>query len=225
MILPIRGLLSAEELAAVREDLAQAEWADGKATAGYQSAQTKRNDQVREGDPFGARAGDRIAAALERNALFVSSALPLAIFPPLFNRYAGGQAFGNHVDNAIRRSARGRRLRTDLSATVFLSDPASYTGGELVIEEVGYANAVKLDAGDMVLYPARSIHRVGPVVAGIRLAAFFWVQSMVRDDGERALLFALDDAIRATRDAEPEMPSLVSLVNVYHNLLRRWAEC
>jgi PKHD-type hydroxylase len=225
MILPIAGVLSPEDVRAVWDELAQAQWSDGRSTAGYHSAQTKRNDQVVETDPAGARAGERILAALERKALFISAALPLRVFPPLFNRYTTGQAFGDHVDNAIRQSVRGTRVRTDLSATLFLSSPEDYDGGELVIGDPGGERRVKLAAGDMILYPAGSVHRVTEVTRGARLASFFWIQSMVRDEAQRSLLFSLDDGIRAARDRDPTQPALVQLLNVYHNLVRTWAEC
>jgi PKHD-type hydroxylase len=225
MILRLSAVLSANELRDVRGDLAQAQWADGRSTAGYQSARAKRNDQVVESDPSGARAGERVVAALERNALFVSAALPLRVFPPLFNRYGSGQAFGDHVDNAIRQSLRGNRIRTDLSATLFLNPPENYDGGELVIGDAGGSQIVKLAAGDMVLYPASSVHRVNPVTRGTRLASFFWIQSMVRDEAQRSILFQLDEGIRGVRDADVAQPALVTLVNVYHNLVRSWAEC
>jgi PKHD-type hydroxylase len=225
MILRISAVLSANDLRDVRGDLAQAPWADGRSTAGYQSAQAKRNDQVVESDPAGIRAGERVVTALERNALFVSAALPLRVFPPLFNRYAAGQAFGDHVDNAIRQPLRGNRIRTDLSATLFLNPPEDYDGGELVIGDAGGSQIVKLAAGDMVLYPASSVHRVNPVTRGTRLASFFWIQSMVRDESRRSILFQLDEGIRGVRDADAAQPALVTLVNVYHNLVRSWAEC
>jgi PKHD-type hydroxylase len=225
MILPIKGVLAPDDLRSVWDELAQAQWSDGRATAGYHSAQTKRNDQVPEADPAAMRAGERIIAALERNALFISAALPLKVFPPLFNRYRDGQTFGSHVDNAIRPSLHGMRVRTDLSATIFLSSPDEYDGGELVIEAPGAGHSIKLAAGDMVLYPASSVHHVNPVTRGGRLASFFWIQSMVRDDGQRSLLFDLDDGIRAARASDPDQPALVHLLNVYHNLVRAWADC
>jgi PKHD-type hydroxylase len=225
MILRLAAVLSDNEMRGIRSDLTQAQWTDGRSTAGYQSAQAKRNDQVAESDPAGLRAGERVVAALERNALFVSAALPLRVFPPLFNRYAAGQAFGDHVDNAIRQPLRGNRIRTDLSATLFLNAPQEYDGGELVIGGAAGSQIVKLAAGDMVLYPASSIHRVNPVTRGTRLASFFWIQSMVRDETQRSILFQLDEGIRGVRDADPAQPALVTLVNVYHNLVRSWAEC
>ena len=225
MLLPIPQVLTPAEVARCRERLAQAEWVDGAATAGEQSRLAKRNSQVREGSPVAGELGDLILDALGRNPLFVSAALPLKPFPPLFNRYEGGDSFGTHVDNAIR-PVRGTavRVRTDLSCTLFLTDPDDYDGGELVIEGAFGAQEVKLAAGDMVLYPASSLHRVMPVTRGARVASFFWVQSMVRDDGERALLFDLDQSIQRIAQDSPAHPSLVELTGVYHNLLRRWAD-
>ena len=194
-------------------------------TAGHQSARVKRNMQLAGTDPAAQRLGDMILRALERSPRFVSAALPLKVFPPLFNRYAGGQTFGTHVDNAILQvPGTPHRLRSDLSATLFLSDPADYDGGELVVEDTYGAHAVKLPAGHMVLYPASSLHRVNPVTRGARLAAFFWIQSMVRDDGQRTLLYDLDTAIQHVAAGLPDHPAVVQLTGVYHNLLRGWAD-
>ncbi len=169
--------------------------------------------------------GGVVLSALQRNALFMSAALPLRVFPPLFNRYEGGQNFGNHVDNAIRQVPRTPvRMRTDLSATLFLSDPSDYDGGELLVEDTYGVHSVKLPAGDMVLYPSTSLHRVTPVTRGARVASFFWIQSLVRDDGARTLLFDLDSAIQQLGSDTPDHPACVQLTGVYHNLLRRWAE-
>jgi PKHD-type hydroxylase len=205
--------------------LDQAEWIDGRATAGYQSARAKNNLQLPEGHPAAEQIGDVILTALQRNPLFVAAALPLRVFPPLFNRYEGGQSFGNHVDNAIRQiTGTGHRIRTDLSATLFLNPPEDYDGGELLVEDTYGVHSVKLPAGHLVLYPSTSLHRVQPVTRGARVASFFWIQSMVRDDGERTLLFDLDVAIQRVSQDLPDHPSAVQLTNVYHNLLRRWAE-
>lgn len=224
MLLRVPAVLDAERLARVRATLERAEWVDGRETAGAQSARVKRNAQVREETPEARAAGDEILAALERSALFVSAALPSRIFPPLFNRYESEQAFGTHVDNAIRRvPGTPHRIRTDLSATLFLSAPETYDGGELVVEDVYGVQAVKLPAGDLVLYPASSLHHVRPVTRGTRLASFFWIQSMVRDDAARAILFDLDVAIQRVERGLPQGPG-VALTAVYHNLLRRWAE-
>jgi PKHD-type hydroxylase len=225
MLLHIPKVLSADQVAHCRQVLDRAEWVDGKVTAGFQSGRAKNNAQVPEGHPAARELGELVLEALERNMLFVSAALPLKVFPPLFNRYAGGQSFGNHVDNAIRQvPGRPHRVRTDLSATLFLSAPEDYDGGELVVDDSYGAHAVKLPAGDMVLYPSGSLHRVEPVTRGARMAAFFWIQSMVRDDGERTLLFDLDNAIRKVGAAVPDSPAVVELTSVYHNLLRRWAD-
>lgn len=226
MILRIAEVLSAEVVREIRTEFVQAQWCDGRSTAGYLSASAKHNDQVVEGDPAAHRAGDRIVAALERNPLFISAALPLKVSPPLFNRYGPGQGFGDHVDNAIRQTpVRGNRIRTDLSATLFLSSPDEYAGGELVIDGLAGSQAVRLAAGDMIVYPASSVHHVNPVSHGTRFASFFWIQSMVRDEVHRSILFQLDEGIRSVRDANPDQPGLVTLVNVYHNLVRGWAEC
>jgi PKHD-type hydroxylase len=222
MLLAIPDVLSKEQLASFRAALDGATWVDGRATAGHQSARAKHNVQLAEDDPLSVRLGAIVLDALDRNPLFVSAALPRRVFPPLFNRYAEGQSFGVHVDNAIRVvKGAGVRLRTDLSATLFLSDPEEYDGGELSIEGGFGLQQVKLPAGHMVLYPASSLHRVEPVARGARLASFFWIQSMVRDDADRAVLFDLDQSIQRLA---PEHPSAIALTGVYHNLLRRWAD-
>ncbi|TXL69442.1 Fe2+-dependent dioxygenase [Vineibacter terrae] len=226
MLLCLPGVLSKQQVAECRRIAADAEWIDGSATAGQQSALVKRNMQLREESPQAKRMGDVVLDALAANQLFISAALPLKILPPLFNRYQGGESFGTHVDNAIR-AVRGTpfRLRTDLSATLFLSEPEEYDGGELTVEGAFGAQEVKLPAGDMVLYPASSLHHVKPVTRGTRIASFFWLQSMVRDDGERALLFDLDNAIQdLARDQGLAHPVAVRLTGIYHNLLRRWAD-
>lgn len=225
MLLRIPQVLTPPQVAHARRVLDTAPWVDGKVTAGFQSARAKDNAQLPEGHPAAAELGDLILGALERNPLFIAAALPLKVFPPLFNRYAGGQAFGNHVDNAIRQlPGRPQRLRTDLSATLFLSGPGEYDGGELIVDDAYGAHSVKLPAGDMVLYPSGSLHRVTPVTRGARLASVFWVQSMVRDDGQRTLLFDLDNAIRQVGAELPNHAAFVELTGVYHNLLRRWAD-
>jgi PKHD-type hydroxylase len=225
MLLPIPDVLSAEQVAQARKVLDRAGWVDGRVTAGHQSARTKDNEQLAEGSPEARQLGDTVLAALQSNPLFLSAALPLRVFPPLFNRYQGGQSFGTHVDNAVRQvPGTAHRLRTDLSATLFLSAPEEYDGGELVVEDTYGVHRVKLPAGHLVLYPASSLHHVRPVTRGARLASFFWVQSMVRDDGDRALLFDLDTAIQRLAEEAPDHPTAVALTGVYHNLLRRWAE-
>jgi len=225
MLLQVPQVLSAEQVADSRRQLDAAEWIDGRVTAGHQSARAKDNVQLSEDAPVAKQLGQLILAALERSPLFMSAALPLKIFPPLFNRYAGGQSFGVHVDNAVRQVRNTpHRVRTDISATLFLSDPAEYDGGELVVEDTFGTHSVKLPAGDLVLYPASSLHRVQPVTRGARVASFFWIQSMVRDDGQRTILFDLDLAIQRLSIDVPNHPSLVQLTGTYHNLLRRWAD-
>jgi PKHD-type hydroxylase len=225
MVLQIPDVLTAEQVAQARRMLEGADWIDGRVTAGHQSAKTKNNIQLPEDHPVARQLGDMILGALGRNALFVSAALPLHVFPPLFNCYQGGQSFGNHVDNAIRQVKRsGATIRTDLSATLFLADPEEYEGGELIVEDTFGVHSVKLPSGHMVLYPASSLHNVTPVTKGARLASFFWIQSMLRDDGERTLLFDLDTAIQRLTVDLPEHPSVMQLTAVYHNLLRRWAD-
>ena len=225
MLVQIPGVLTAEQVARGRSLLDAAEWIDGRVTAGHQSAQAKDNVQIPEGHPAAREVGDMILKALQGNALFVTAALPLHVFPPLFNRYAGGQSFGSHVDNSIRTvPATAHRIRTDLSATLFFSEPSEYDGGELMIEDTYGVHSIKLAAGSMVLYPSTSLHYVRPVTRGARVSSFFWLQSMVREDSERTLLFDLDAAIRALNQASPHNQIAVQLTGVYHNLLRKWAE-
>jgi PKHD-type hydroxylase len=225
MLVQIAGVLTAEQVAHGRRLLDAAEWVDGRVTAGHQSARAKDNVQVPEGHPAAREVGAMIVEALQHNSLFITAALPLQVFPPLFNRYSGGQSFGNHVDNSIRTvPGTAHRIRTDLSATLFLSAPDEYEGGELVIEDTYGVHSVKLPAGSMVLYPSTSLHHVRPVTSGARVSSFFWLQSMVRDDGERTLLFDLDSAIRTLNLSAPQHPIAVQLTGVYHNLLRKWAE-
>ena len=225
MLLQVPDILTAEQVAHARRLLDAAEWVDGRVTAGHQSARAKNNAQIPEDHPVARELGDMILSALQANPLFISAALPARVFPPLFNQYGGGQSFGNHVDNAIRQvKAGGARIRTDLSATLFLADPDEYDGGELLVEDTYGVHSVKLPAGDLVLYPSTSLHNVQPVTRGARIASFFWIQSMIRDDGQRTLLFDLDSAIRRVAGEIPESPAPVQLTAVYHNLLRRWAE-
>jgi PKHD-type hydroxylase len=225
MLLQIPDVLTTEQVADARRLLDSADWIDGRVTAGVQSARVKDNEQLPEGDPVARQLGELIVTALQGNGLFVSAALPLRVFPPLFNRYQGGHSFGNHVDNAIRQiPGAPLRIRTDLSATLFLAPPEEYDGGELVVEDTYGVHGVKLPAGHMILYPSTSLHHVRPVTRGARVASFFWIQSMVRDDATRALLFDLDTSIQRLSADVPEHPSVVQLTAVYHNLLRRWAE-
>jgi PKHD-type hydroxylase len=225
MLITIPDVLSPAQLTEARNVLDAAEWVDGKVTAGYQSARAKDNQQIPEGHPAARQVGEMILKALGQNPLFLSAALPLQVFPPLFNRYSGGQSFGTHVDNAIRQvSGTPHRIRTDLSATLFFAPPEDYDGGELCVEDAYGLKNIKLLAGHMVLYPATSLHHVKPVTRGARLCSFFWIQSMVRDDGRRSILFDLDLAIQRLGRDHPEHPSTVQLTGVYHNLLRQWAE-
>jgi PKHD-type hydroxylase len=225
MLLHVPKVLTEAQVAHCRATMADAKWVDGRETSGHLAARVKHNRQVDEATPEAREMGNIIVTALERTPLFMASALPLRVFPPLFNRYEPGMAFGPHVDNAIRElTSSPLRVRTDLSATLFLSAPEEYDGGELVVDDTYGAHSVKLPAGDMILYPATSLHRVNPVTRGARLASIFWVQSMVRDDGERSLLFDLDMAISRVSEATPDSPGVVALTSCYHNLLRRWAD-
>jgi PKHD-type hydroxylase len=226
MLIAIPEVLDVGGVARVRAVIDAADWIDGNVTSGPQAALAKRNRQLPEDGAAAREAGGMILDALGRSPLFVAAALPLKVFPPLFNRYAGGDGFGLHVDNAIRMK-RGSdfRIRSDLSATLFLSDPADYDGGELVIEDQFGPQVVKLPAGHLILYPASSLHRVTPVTRGERVASFFWLQSMVRDDGERRTLFELDRAVQTVAaDRGQGDAAVVQLTGVYHNLLRRWAD-
>ena len=225
MLIQVPDVLSAEQVAHARRLLDAADWVDGRVTAGRQSAKVKDNQQLPEGHPVAQQLGEMIVAALQGHGLFVSAALPLHLFPPLFNRYQGGHSFGSHVDNAIRQiTGTPMRIRTDLSATLFLAQPDEYEGGELMVEDTYGVHSVKLPAGHLILYPATSLHHVRPVTRGARLASFFWIQSMVRDDGTRSLLFDLDMAIQRLGADVPDHPAVVQLTSVYHNLLRRWAD-
>lgn len=228
MMIEVPEVFSREEVTKLRAKLDAAEWVDGKVTAGHQSAQVKDNMQLPEGHPVAVEVGQRILQAVENNPLFVSASLPAKIFPPLFNRYAGGQSFGNHVDGSVRRvRSTGQYVRTDLSCTLFFSDPEEYDGGELIIDDTYGEHSVKLPAGSLVLYPSTSLHRVTPVTRGARVSSFFWLQSMIRQDAHRTLLFDLDTAIQrlagSAENAEVKQ-STVQLTGVYHNLLRQWAE-
>src|ERR1700723_959223 len=203
MLITIEKVLTAEQVAVARQKLVTAEWVDGRVTAGYQAQEVKRNAQVPETSPVAKELGEMILAGLARSPRFMSAALPLRVFPPMFNSYAGGQTFGTHVDTAIRQLANtGQRIRTDLSATLFLTPPEDYDGGELIVEDNYGAQSVKLPAGDMVLYPATSLHRVEPVTRGNRVSSFFWIQSMIRQDAHRTLLFELDESIQRLAASE-----------------------
>ena len=222
MLVRIANVLIPEELAICRERLSGAAWGDGRVTAGHQSAKAKDNLQLPEASAEARELGAIVVRALERNPLFMASTLARHVFPPLFNKYEQGMGFGAHVDNAVRQIGNtAHRIRTDISATLFISAPEDYDGGELIIEDTFGTQSVKLAAGDMVVYPASSLHRVAPVTRGARVASFFWVQSMVQDDGERALLFDLD---RAIAELDRNNPVAVRLTAVYHNLVRKWAQ-
>lgn len=226
MLIVIPDLLDAESVQKVRTLIDAAQWVDGNVTSGHQSALAKRNMQLPEDAPEARQAGQVVLEALGRSPLFIAAALPLKVFPPLFNSYAGGQAFGTHVDNGVRiQSGTGFRVRSDLSITVFLEAPEEYDGGELTVETNFGVQPVKLPAGHAVLYPSSSLHRVEPVTRGRRVASFFWLQSMVRDDAARQMLFDLDSSIQAlAADLGHDQAQVIRLTGVYHNLLRRWAD-
>ena len=226
MLIRIPNVLAPSEAAEICQLLDGADWKDGRQTAGYLSQQVKQNHQLREDHPLCIRLGQRILDALDADQMFLSAALPLKVVPPLFNRYGAGMGFGDHIDSAIR-SYKGTDfpIRTDLSATLFLAEPETYDGGELVIEDTFGVHEVKLAAGDLILYPASSLHRVTPVTRGMRIASFFWVQSLIRSDAQRTLLYDMDLSIRAlTQKLGPADPQVISLTGGYHNLLRMWAE-
>lgn len=227
MIVSIPDVLDPEAAAAVRARLEEGgdAWVDGRATAGYTGAPVKDNQQIAEGSPLARELGDLVLGSLERNPLFISAVLPNRAYPPLFNRYTGGQHFGSHVDGAIRlMPGHGLRVRTDVSVTLFLTPPEEYDGGELVVEDTYGVHPVKLPAGHAVVYPATSLHHVRPVTRGTRLASFFWVQSLVRSDEQRALLFDMDNAIQRLGATGGDVQARRSLVACYHNLLRLWSD-
>ena len=224
MIVHVPQVLTADEVAHCRAVMENAGWVDGNITSGHQAKKAKQNLQLPEGVPQQRDLAELVMKALNRNNLFFSAVLPHTICPPLFNRYDAGMTFGTHVDNAIRRSAGGLRIRTDISATLFLSEPEEYEGGELTIEDTYGSHSVKLPAGDLIIYPSDSLHHVTPITAGSRSASFFWIQSLVRDLRQRRLLFDLDGAIIQLTNAMPDNPALVTLMGTYHNLLRLWTE-
>ncbi len=226
MMLHIPEVLTKAQVADLRRLIDAGAWVDGNVTSGAQSALAKRNEQLPEASPEARAAGERILDALSRNPLFVTAALPQTVFPPLFNRYGGGQTFGLHIDNAVRQSGDGRvRIRSDLSATLFLTEPEDYDGGELLVEDTYGVHEVKLPAGDMILYPASSLHQVRAVTRGARVSSFFWIQSMIRDDAQRSLLFQMDIAIQQLAGkVGAGAPELISLTGAYHNLLRMWGD-
>jgi len=225
MLLHVPNVLTPDELAMIRGRLASAAWGDGKATAGHQSVRVKENLQLPEGSADARELGAKVLRALERNGMFVSGALPAIVYPPLFNKYEAGMNFGAHVDNAMRHlPGSARRIRTDISATLFLSAPEDYDGGELIVEDTYGTHSVKLPAGDLILYPATSLHRVAPVTRGARVASFFWIQSMVKGDAERQMLFDLDRSIIELAQSAPDSPTVLRLTALYHNLVRKWGE-
>jgi len=223
MMIHIPGVLNADQVARCRDVMTRAAWVDGRVTAGHQSAQVKHNLQLPEDAPEAHELGDMVLDALGRSNLFMSSVLPKQVFPPLFNRYDAGMTFGAHVDNAIRAGS-GARIRTDVSSTLFISSPDEYDGGELVVQDTYGEHTVKLPAGDMIVYPATSLHNVTPITRGSRIASFFWTQSMIRDESKRRLLFDMDMAIIKLNCDHAGHESVVELTSVYHNLLRQWAE-
>lgn len=226
MLICVPNVLAKGEVADVRAIMDGAEWEDGRSTAGAQSALVKRNEQLPPDGDTARRLGERVLRALAANPLFMSAAVPLRIFPPLFNRYGEGHAFGLHVDNAVRGDhLTGQRVRTDLSVTLFLAEPDEYDGGELVVEDLYGSHEVKLPAGDLVLYPANSLHMVMPVTRGVRVASFFWLQSMIRDASVRTLVFDLDSTIQSLAERlGRDDADTVRLTGIYHNLIRVWAE-
>jgi PKHD-type hydroxylase len=225
MLIKIPQVLNPEQVQQIKKTLLAAQWTDGNITAGYQSAQTKNNLQLPDQAPEARQLGDLILAALAQSNLFMSAALPAKIFPPLFNCYQGGQSFGTHVDNAIRQvPGTPVKVRTDLSMTLFISEPNEYEGGELIMEDTFGSHSIKLAAGDMVLYPSTSLHRVSPVTKGRRLASFFWLQSLVASDEKRSILFDMDMAIQSLRSKVQDSAEILQLTGVYHNLLRQWVQ-
>lgn len=224
MLLHIPDVLNRDELAHIRQALAQAQWVDGRETVGVQGAQVKRNQQLADASPLKAELGAIVLAALARNSLYFAAALPCKTLPPRFNRYAGGGEYGFHVDGAVMRLGGDEQLRSDVSCTLFLAAPDEYDGGELVIADTYGEHEVKLPAGDLIVYPSSSLHRVMPVTRGARLAAFFWVQSLIRDDARRRLLFDMDTSIETLRRSGADAEAVLRLSGVYHNLLRQWSE-
>ncbi len=225
MLLHIPDILSPEQVQAMRQRLVGADWVNGRQTAGHQSIKVKSNQQLAENDPFAVELGQVIISHLVQNNLFTSAALPYKFYPPLFNKYEGGGEYGFHVDGAVRFNTQtGERVRTDVSGTLFLTNPDEYQGGELIIDDVYGQQSVKLPAGHLVLYPSTSIHKVQPVTQGARISCFFWLQSLVREDAQRAMLFELDQSIQELSMSVPDHPRVVSLSGIYHNLLRRWTQ-
>lgn len=225
MLLHIPGVLGADEVRTLRDALARADWTDGRETVGEQGARVKRNQQLPDASPLRQQLGQQVLAALARHPMFHAAALPQRTLPPRFNRYQDGGSYGFHVDGAVMAlPAHAGQLRSDISCTLFLSEPADYDGGALVISDTYGEHEVKLPAGDLILYPSSSLHRVEPVTRGARLAAFFWVQSLIRDDGRRRTLFELDQSIQTLQATGADAAAVLQLTGVYHNLLRQWAE-
>ncbi len=225
MLITIPDLLTADQVAFARARLDGANWGSGLMSAGHQGARVKNNRQLAQTDPLAIELGEVILSALGGNPLFLSFALPLRVLPPMFNRYSGGETFGTHVDGAVRNiPGTHLRLRTDLACTLFLCEPDEYDGGELCVEDTYGDKIVKLPAGHLVLYPSSSMHHVTPVTRGTRTCSFFWLQSMIRDNDKRALMFDLDNGIQELSIDHPDHPAAVKLTGVYHNLLRQWAE-
>lgn len=229
MLLHVPGILDTTQVARFRQALDAAQWTDGRETVGPQGARVKRNEQLGEASPLRRELGNEVLAALARSSLYHSAVLPARTLPPRFNRYRDGGQYGFHVDGAVMALAAmptqpAANLRTDVSCTLFLCEPDEYDGGELVVSDTYGEHEVKLPAGDLIVYPSSSLHRVAPVTRGARLAAFFWVQSLVRDDAQRQLLFELDASIQALTQSDADRGAVLQLTNVYHNLLRRWAE-
>lgn len=224
MLLHIPNVLAPEEVAQIRQRLDAADWTDGRETVGSQGAQVKHNEQLPDASPLKAALASAVLAALKRNPLFFAAALPLKYLPPRFNRYSDGGTYGFHVDGAVMNLANGEQLRSDISCTLFLSDPDEYDGGELIISDTYGEHEVKLPAGDLIVYPSSSLHKVNPVTRGARVASFFWVQSMIRDDVQRRLLWEMDTSIERLRQTDGDADAVLQLTGVYHNLLRRWSE-
>jgi PKHD-type hydroxylase len=224
MLLHIPDVLSREQVTQMRAMLDAADWTDGRETVGAQGAQVKRNQQLPDASPLRQQLGQLVLAALARNPLYHAAALPLRTLSPRFNRYQGGGQYGFHVDGAVMALSSDAQLRSDVSCTLFLSEPDEYDGGELIVNDTYGEHEVKLPAGDLIVYPSSSLHRVTPVTRGARMASFFWVQSLIRDDSRRRLLFELDASIQRLTQTGADAPSLLQLTGVYHNLLRQWAE-
>jgi PKHD-type hydroxylase len=224
MLLHIPNVLTGDELARIRQALDAADWTDGRETVGAQGAQVKRNEQLPDASPLKAELGRAVIAALQRNPLFHSATLPAKILPPRFNRYSDGGEYGFHVDGAVMRLGNGEQLRSDVSCTLFLNEPDDYDGGELIVSDTYGEHEVKLPAGDLIVYPSSSLHKVAPVTRGARVASFFWVQSLVRDDARRRMLFEMDASIQTLRHGNADNGAVLALTGIYHNLLRQWSE-